>query len=149
MYLLDIQVEKLIPILIIAIPIMAIAGGIVVGVVRMIGQQRLLELAQRERIAAIERGIDPGKIPTPSIFDENIVQREDQLPVDVRPVRRVGWLYDDGAVKTHLLREVFPDVWVVPIKPGIGELELIGECASDRDRSLRVVRDAVETIVQP
>jgi len=29
----------------------------------MIGQQRLLELAQRERIAAIERGVDPSKLP--------------------------------------------------------------------------------------
>src|SRR5262245_65309854 len=52
-----------IPLLAIAIPIIAVAGGLVVGIVRVIGQQRLVELAHRERIAAIERGIDPAKLP--------------------------------------------------------------------------------------
>jgi hypothetical protein len=52
-----------VPIMIFAIPIVAIAGGITAGIVRTLGQQRLLELAQRERIAAIERGVDPSKLP--------------------------------------------------------------------------------------
>lgn len=45
-----------------AIPLTAILGGIAMGIVRMLGQQRLAELARRERIAAIERGIDPDKL---------------------------------------------------------------------------------------
>jgi hypothetical protein len=49
--------------MIFAIPIVAIAGGITAGIVRMLGQQRLMEMAQRERIAAIERGVDPSKLP--------------------------------------------------------------------------------------
>ena len=46
-----------------AIPIIAIVGGISVAIVRIITQARLEELARRERIAAIERGLDPAKLP--------------------------------------------------------------------------------------
>ena len=52
-----------VPFLIFSIPIVAIVGGITAGIVKTIGQQRLLELAQRERIAAIERGVDLSKLP--------------------------------------------------------------------------------------
>ena len=45
------------------IPIVAIIGGLTVAIVRVAGQQRLAELERRERIAAIERGIDPAKLP--------------------------------------------------------------------------------------
>jgi hypothetical protein len=67
----DFNMDGLIPIMIFAIPIVAIVGGITAGIVRTLGQQRLVELAQRERIAAIERGIDPAKLPAmPIISDE-------------------------------------------------------------------------------
>ncbi len=46
-----------------SIPLVAITGGIIVGVVKSIGQQRLLELMQRERMLAIERGIPIDKLP--------------------------------------------------------------------------------------
>jgi len=46
-----------------AIPIIVIIGAITMGIIRIVGQQRLAELARRERIAAIERGIDPDKLP--------------------------------------------------------------------------------------
>jgi len=52
-----------------AIPIVAIIGGITVAVVRSLGQQRMAELAHKERIAAIERGIDPAKLPPPPVLD--------------------------------------------------------------------------------
>ena len=52
-----------VPFLIFSIPIVAIVGGISAGIIRTLGQQRLIEMAQRERIAAIERGIDPAKLP--------------------------------------------------------------------------------------
>jgi len=45
------------------IPIIAIIGGLTVAIIRVLGQQRLAELERRERIAAIERGIDPTKLP--------------------------------------------------------------------------------------
>jgi hypothetical protein len=56
-------IESFLPFMIFAIPIVAIVGGITAGIVKTLGQQRLMELAQRERIAAIERGVDPSKLP--------------------------------------------------------------------------------------
>lgn len=41
----------------------AIVGGIVTGIVRSFQRQRLVELVQRERIAMIERGVEPDKLP--------------------------------------------------------------------------------------
>jgi hypothetical protein len=41
----------------------AIVGGIATGIMRSAQRQRLVELAQRERIALIERGVDPEKLP--------------------------------------------------------------------------------------
>jgi hypothetical protein len=41
----------------------AIIGGITAGIVRIIGRQRAEELARRERIAAIERGVDITSLP--------------------------------------------------------------------------------------
>lgn len=61
-----------IPLFIFSIPLLAISGGIVAGIVRMIHRQRTWELIQRERIAAIERGIAPETIAQmqPSILDD-------------------------------------------------------------------------------
>lgn len=47
----------------VVIPIVAIVGGITLAIVRVRAQARLEELARRERIAAIERGADPEKLP--------------------------------------------------------------------------------------
>jgi hypothetical protein len=55
--------EFVVPVLVFSIPILAIVGGITAGIVRSAGRQRLVELQQRERIAAIERGIDPSRLP--------------------------------------------------------------------------------------
>jgi hypothetical protein len=63
MDLMRIDSEFFVPFLIFAIPIVAIVGGITAGIVRTLGQQRLMEMAQRERIAAIERGLDLSKLP--------------------------------------------------------------------------------------
>ena len=52
-----------------AIPIVAIIGGITVAIVRTLGQQRMAELAHKERIAALERGVDPAKLPPPPVID--------------------------------------------------------------------------------
>ena len=49
--------------LILGAPLVAVIGGIVAGIIRMMGQQRLLELAQRERIAAIEKGLPVPPLP--------------------------------------------------------------------------------------
>jgi hypothetical protein len=51
------------------IPIVAIIGGITAGIVRTLGQQRIAELAHKERIAALERGVDPSKLPPSPVYD--------------------------------------------------------------------------------
>lgn len=63
--------DFVVPMLVFSIPILAVVGGIVSGIVRSAGRQRLVELAQRERIAAIERGLDPSKLPPPPSLDES------------------------------------------------------------------------------
>jgi hypothetical protein len=64
--------EFLIPIFAFSIPVVAIVGGITAGIVRMILKARMLELHQRERIAAIEHGVDPSKLAPPpaSLVDD-------------------------------------------------------------------------------
>ena len=53
----------ILPIFTMIIPVVAIVGGISVAIVRLITQGRLEELARRERIAAIERGVPADKLP--------------------------------------------------------------------------------------
>jgi hypothetical protein len=63
---------SIVGVMIFAIPIVAIAGGITAGIVKTISRHRLIELAQRERIAAIERGIDPATLPPmPTILSDD------------------------------------------------------------------------------
>ena len=62
MWISSFSVGEFIPIVAMSIPIVAIVGGITAGIIRTLGRQRLVELAQRERIAAIERGVDPAKL---------------------------------------------------------------------------------------
>ena len=59
------EAESFLPFLVFSIPIIAIVGGITVAIVRTLGRQRLIELAQQERIAAIQRGVDISKLPPP------------------------------------------------------------------------------------
>jgi hypothetical protein len=65
------DVKDLIPLVALSIPVIAIVGGITSGILKTMGKQRLLELAQRERIAAIERGLDPAKLPPHPLDVEN------------------------------------------------------------------------------
>jgi hypothetical protein len=73
MFIPEFRVGEFVPIVALAIPIVAIIGGITAGIIRTLGRQRLIELAQRERIAAIERGVDPAKLaplPINALDDE-------------------------------------------------------------------------------
>ena len=55
--------DTILPIMVFSVPIVAIVGGITMGIVRTMTQSRIVENAQRERIAAIQAGIDPSKLP--------------------------------------------------------------------------------------
>jgi hypothetical protein len=125
--------DFVVPFLIFTIPIIAIIGGIVTGIVRTMGRQRLLELAQQERIAAIQRGVDPAKLPpfSPALFDDS----SPFSPHDSER-RRYHGLLVGGVVTTCagvgvaiFLAALKPDenrflwsVGIVPIAVGIGLL---------------------------
>ena len=69
----DFSAGDLVPLMAMSIPIVAIVGGIAAGIVRMMQRQRAFEMIQRERIAAIERGLDPDKIASlqrPLLYDD-------------------------------------------------------------------------------
>jgi hypothetical protein len=56
--------DLLVPLAALAIPIVAIAGWLLAGVIRTISAHRLVEAAMRERVALVARGVDPGRLPT-------------------------------------------------------------------------------------
>ena len=63
--------DVFVPVLIFGIPIVAIVGGITAGIVKTLTEARIVENAQRERLAAIHAGIDPSKLPpVPSMSPE-------------------------------------------------------------------------------
>jgi uncharacterized protein DUF6249 len=81
------DIGEFVPIVALSIPIVAIIGGITAGIIRTLGRQRLIELAQRERIAAIERGVDPAKLaplPVAALDDEPETWTMSQLDRDRR-----------------------------------------------------------------
>jgi hypothetical protein len=55
--------DLFVPFLVFAVPIVAIAGGILAGIIKTISRHRLMEVAVRERMALIARGVDPARIP--------------------------------------------------------------------------------------
>jgi len=88
----DFDVRDFVPLMAMSIPIVAIVGGITAGIVRMIQRQRAFEMIQRERIAAIERGLDPDKIASlqrPLLYDDHGVYTD---PAMAAAHRRQGLL---------------------------------------------------------
>lgn len=57
-----------VPFLLFGIPLVAIAGWFLAGVVRTVSAHRLLEAAVRERMALVARGVDPAKIPAAGAY---------------------------------------------------------------------------------
>ncbi len=83
----DFNARDLIPLMALSIPIIAIIGGITTAIVRMIQRQRSFEMVQRERIAAIERGLDPDKIASlqrPLIYDDHGLYTDPHMAAERR-----------------------------------------------------------------
>jgi hypothetical protein len=55
--------DLFVPFLVFAIPIVAIAGGILAGIIRSVSAHRLMEVAVRERMSLVARGVDPARLP--------------------------------------------------------------------------------------
>jgi hypothetical protein len=118
--------EDFIPFLVFSIPIIAIVGGITAGIVKTLGRQRLIELAQQERIAAIQRGIDLSKLPPMPNFG---LDEDDLLGMSgpERDRRRAQGLLIGGIIVTAAsigmivffsLVNTEHNVWAVGLIPG-------------------------------
>jgi len=126
----------LVPMMIFMIPIVAIAGGITAGIVRMLGQMRMMELARRERIAAIERGVDPEKLPPLPLSAGQFDDHGNLVPHEQLPMRRAQGLLIGGIVTLAvgigiaLMMRLLPDedarrtwaVGLIPMFVGVGLL---------------------------
>ena len=108
------------------------------------GEHDVAEAAHRDvgRARLVERG-------DAAVFDEDVVERDDEFAVHRRPVVVVGGFDDDVAVQAHVEAVVLADVRVVPVQAGVGEAQPVGELAADRDRRLGLVRHAVVGVVEP
>lgn len=111
------------------IPLVAIIGGITMGILRVQGQQRLAELARRERIAMIERGLDPDKVA-----QANDLEGLDPYGVGNGRLRRAHGLMIAGLVLIAsgiglmaLLQQVEPSKshWVLGLMPFLIGLALL------------------------
>ncbi len=56
--------DVFVPFLVFAVPIIAVAGGILAGIIKTISRHHLMEVAVRERMALLARGVDPARIPS-------------------------------------------------------------------------------------
>ena len=117
--------DVFVPFLIFSIPIIAIVGGITAGIVKTVSRHRLIELAQRERIAMIERGLDPSKLPPLPISDISDASPL-MTPADAARHRSQGLMIGGlvtlavGISLGVLLYNVAdePGVWAVGLIPG-------------------------------
>ena len=78
--------ESLPLVVVLCIPLALVVGGVVRGILRTQSQQRLLELASRERIAALERGIDPEQLP-PLQVPPDPQERQDPLSFEEQQLK--------------------------------------------------------------
>jgi hypothetical protein len=128
-----------VPILIFAVPIVAIVGGITAGIVKTISRHRIAELAMRERIAAIERGVDPSKLPPAPEMRGGNAEDIAEMVVDRGSghysLRRAQGMLVGGVVCTfvgaglsvflYLAANGEPGAWAVGLIPGSVGLALL------------------------
>ncbi len=100
-----------------SIPIVAIIGGITMGIIRTLSRQRLVELAQKERIAAIERGVDPAKLP-PMELPVGLLGRQPGLTFEQKALNRSNGLMIGGLVTTGFGIAVSIMIGVLESDPG-------------------------------
>ena len=126
--------ESLVPMMIFAIPIVAIIGGITAGIVKTMSQGRIVEMAQRERIAAIQAGIDPSKLPPlPMTSDFSDTTQSLSDPVAATRNRSQGLLIGGfvtllGGIGVGLFLGILNDgdrVWAVGIIPAFVGVALL------------------------
>lgn len=128
----------LVPIVALLIPIIAIVGGLVAGIVGVLTRHRLAVLAMKERATAIEKGLDLSLLPPlPDVTarEANGTPRERTLRT-ARKLRITGIVIFAGGLGLALSLTVAPEareqhLWAVGLVPallGLG-LEMAGRVA--------------------
>lgn len=103
---------SLMPIMIFSVPIVAIVGGIAMGIVKTMTQSRVIENAQRERIAAIQAGIDPSKLPPIPHADFDEMREAAQNP-EAAMRRRTNGIMVGGVVTLFVGIGLGLFLWIV------------------------------------
>jgi hypothetical protein len=125
--------ESIMPIMVFSIPIVAIVGGITMGIVRTMTQSRIIENAQRERIAAIQAGIDPSKLPPIPNADFNEMADAARDP-ELAQRRRTNGLMVGGVVTLFtgiglsvffLFMDAGENTWAIGVIPGFIGIALL------------------------
>ena len=121
---------------VISLGAIAIIGGVTTGIIRSVQRQRMVELTQRERIALIERGVDPEKLPALTTHALSLALGNGLADERIQAERRKQGLVIAGLVFTFfglglglLLSQVARDeaVWSVGGLPlSVGLALLIG-----------------------
>ena len=127
------DVTDFVPLMAMSIPIVAIVGGITAGIVKTLGRQRLIELAQQERIAAIQHGIDVSKLPPlPGIgLDEEDVlglsgpERDRRRAQGLLIAGIVTVAISTGLIAFFILIEANNNTWAIGIIPGAAGIALL------------------------
>ena len=119
----DIGPDVIAPVLVFSIPILAIAGGITAGIVKTMSRHRIIELAQRERIAMIERGLDPSKLPPLPISE--IAEDSPMLSASDAARRRSQGLMIGGLVTLAVGISLGVMLYYVADEPGVWSVGLI------------------------
>lgn len=125
--------EAVLAVMIFAVPLVAIVGGITMGIVKTMTQSRVIENAQRERIAAIQAGIDPAKLPPlPQMNLDEI--RDATLDPQAAPRRRTNGIITGGLVTLFAgaglglflwIADAGGDSWAVGIIPAFIGIALL------------------------
>jgi len=103
--------------LVMAIPLVAIIGGFTRGIIRSHHRHKLLELAQKERIAAIERGIDPSKLP-PIALPQEMFQKSNGVRFEQKQLRRSQLLMIWGLIVSGFGLAIGPVIMYEGSEPG-------------------------------
>ncbi len=129
MPLFEFDAREFIPLMVLTIPIIAVIGGITAGILKTMGRQRLIELAQRERIAAIERGLDPSKLPPLAGLEDDEESSWSRTPKQRAQGLLIGGivtLFAGVAVSIFLsIMEDHGEAWAVGIIPAAVGLALL------------------------
>lgn len=114
----------------VAITSISIAGGIAMAMVRGRHQQRLLEMAQRERLALIERGVEPAQLPPFPVLNERDEAGERRVAIRRQQDLVVGGLvlvFAGLGLGAFLWRVAGDDVFMVGAIPfSVGIALLLG-----------------------